>query len=191
MTPNYGKNTYQHVIRLDRNNSDNLLPKNFFTVLVRRFFPVMGLIYLISIFCIAASSGHFIHYLFYDNIAYFRGVLVVLWCAGPAVVWILLVANPTFRHVADIWFKILAGLLQLTICLSYFMFPEMEMYGMRSYLILSLPAFFLMYYLLVIDPLPLEVVYPLNALSVCALIWGISVEAIMIPPLSSHLYVLH
>ena len=62
---------------------------------------------------------------------------------------------------------------------------------MRSYLILSFPAFFLMYYLLVIDPLPLEVVYPINALGVCALIWAVSVEFVMILPLSSHLYGLH
>lgn len=184
MTYNYDKKAYQQVIRLSRDNSDHLLPKNFFSVLVRRFFPVMCLIYLVSIFCIAVSSGNFKHHFLYDNMAYFRSILVVVWCAGPAVVWILLFANPIFRHMANLWFKILAGLLQLTICLSYFMFPEMEMYGMRSYLILSFPSFFLMYYLFVIDPLPLEVVYPLNALGVCALIWGVSVEFIMVEQLN-------
>ena len=185
------RKTYEHVIRLKRDNSDYLLPKNFFRILVRRFFPVMSLVYLISIFCIAVSSRHLVHYLLYDNMAYLRGILVVLWCIAPAVVWIFLVTNPIFSHIANLWFKILAGLLQLTICLSYFIFPEMEMYGMRSYLILSFPAFFLMYYLLVIDPLPLEVVYPINALGVCALIWAVSVEFVMILPLSSHLYGLH
>ncbi len=171
--------TYKHVVRLRRDNSDYLLPKHFFGVLVRRFFPVMSIIYLISILCISVSSGHFVEYLFYENTAYIRGFLVALWCAGPAVVWILLAANPLFNHTANLWFKILAALLQFTICLSFFMFPEMEMYGMRSYLILSFPAYFLIYYLFVVDPLPLEAVYPLNALGICALIWMISVEMVM------------
>jgi len=179
------------VIRLKRDNSDYMLPKYFFGVLVRRFFPVMSLIYLTSIFCISASSGHLKHCLLYDNVAYFRGFLVVLWCAGPAVVWILMAANPLLRHMASLWFQILVGLLQFTICLSYLLFPEMEMYGMRSYLILSFPAFFLIYYLFAVDPLPLEAVYPLNALGVCALIWAVSVETIMVASPGSYLHVIH
>jgi hypothetical protein len=179
MTQSFSQKTYRQVIRLNRDNSDYLLPKHFFSVLVRRFFPVMSIIYLTSIFCISVSSGNFKLFLFYDNTAYFRGLLVVLWCAGPAVVWILLGANPLFRNMANLWYKILAGLMQFTICMSYFMFPEMEMYEMRTYLILSFPAFFLIYYLFVVDPLPYEIVYPLNALGVCALIWAMSVEAIM------------
>ena len=79
------RKTYEHVIRLKRDNSDYLLPKNFFRILVRRFFPVMSLVYLISIFCIAVSSRHLVHYLLYDNMAYLRGILVVLWCIAPAV----------------------------------------------------------------------------------------------------------
>ena len=175
----YGNKTYKHVVRLNRDNSDYLLPKDFLNVLVCRFFPVMSIIFLTSIFCIAVSSENFKQFLFYDNTAYIEGLLVVLWCAGPAVVWVLLGANPLFWNIANLWYKILAGLMQFTICMSYFMFPEMEMYGMRTYLILSLPAFFLIYYLFVVDPLPLEVVYPLNALGACALIWALSVEPIM------------
>ncbi len=179
MTQNLSPKTYKHVVRLERDNSDYLLPKHFFSVLVQRFFPVMSIIFLTSIFCISSSLENFELFLLYDNTAYVRGLLVVMWCAGPAVVWILLGANPLFWNMANLWYKILAGLMQFTICMSYFMFPEMEMYGMRTYLILSLPAFFLIYYMFVVDPLPLEVVYPLNALGVCALIWAMSVEPIM------------
>ncbi len=173
------RKTYKHVVRLKRDNNDYMLPRYFFDMLVRRFFPVMSIIYLTSIFCISVGSGSFEQLLFYDNSAYISGLFVVLWCSAPAVVWLLLRANPLFWSAANLWYKILAGLMQFTICVSYFMFPEMEMYGMRTYLILSLPAFFLIYYLFVIDPLPIEVVYLLNAFGLCAFIWSLSMESIM------------
>ncbi|MFP4098356.1 MAG: hypothetical protein ACLFU1_06180 [Alphaproteobacteria bacterium] len=169
----------KHVVYLARDNSDHLLPHNFFIIMVRRFFPVMCVILLTSAFCIAVSKGDLMRYMLYDNTAFYRGVLVSLWCGFPAFIWILLASNPMFVHTANLSYKILAGLLQFTILLSYLLFPEMEIYGMRSYLILSCPAFFLIYYLFVVDPIPLEVVYPLNALGVCALIWMFSMEGIM------------
>ena len=188
MVGGFDKYAQEHVIRLKRgDNSDYLLPKKFFAVLVRRFFPVMSLVYLISVFCIAVSTGNLSHYILYDSIAFLRGVLVASWCALPGIVWILLAAHPMFRQTAKVSYKIIAGIMLLTIALSCFLFPEMEMYGMRNYLILSFPAFFLMYYLLVIDPLPLELAYPLNALGVCAIIWSLSVEAIMDVPMESYL----
>ncbi|MCK5374376.1 MAG: hypothetical protein KAJ40_03745 [Alphaproteobacteria bacterium] len=192
MVGNSDRYAREHVIRLRRgDNSDYLLPKKFFSILIRRFFPVMSLVYLVSVFCIAISTGHLVHFILYDNIAFLRGTLVASWCAFPGVVWILLAAHPMFRHTANLSYKIIAGVMLLTIALSCLLFPEMEMYGMRNYLILSFPAFFLMYYLLIIDPLPLELVYPLNALGVCAVIWAFSVEAIMDVPVGDYLQAVH
>lgn len=169
----------QHIIRLERGNHSSLLFKNFFLMLVRRFSPVMSLIYLASIFCIAASTGHLVNYILYDNMAYLRAAFVVFWCAVPAIIWMFLAINPMFSHSANFSYKILVGLLYFTIFLSFLLFPEMEIDGMRSTLVLSFPAFFLTYYCFVIDPLPLEIVYPLNALGICALIWMVSVGTVL------------
>lgn len=172
-------NKHHHVIRIERDNSDYILPKNFFEILVQRFCPVISLIYIISIIGIALNMDKPFHHVFFDNTAYVRGIVLVLSCSGPAIIWILLNAHPMASHYANLWYKIISGLLVLTIALSYFLFPETQMYSMRAYLILSIPAFLLMYYLLVIDPIPLGFVYPVNALGVCAIIWAVSAGSVL------------
>jgi len=169
----------KHVIRLERDNDDYILPKNFFDILVLRFFPVISLTYLASIIGIAAISGEFIQYLFLDRKAYLMGILLVFWVSVPAIVWILLVGNPMLTHVADIWYKILSGLLMVTIGLSYVLFPEAKLYGLREYFVLSIPIFILIYLIFVRDNLSKLLVYPLNALGFCALIWGMFMGAVI------------
>ena len=166
------KEKYQHIIRLERDTNDYILPKNFFDILVHRFFPVISLTYLASIVAIAVSTGDFIQYMFMDRTAYLMGILMVIWVSGPAIVWILMAGNPLLSSVADLWYKILAGLLVVTISLSFFLFPEAGLYGLREYFILTTPIFILIYFVFVRDKLPLIAVYPLNALGFCALIWG-------------------
>ena len=173
------KEKTQHIIRLERDTADYILPKNFFDVLVHRFFPVISLTYLASIVSIAVSSGSFIQYLFLDRMAYLMGMLLVVWVSGPAIVWILLAGNPLLNNIADLWYKVLSGLLVLTITLSYFLFPEAELYGLREYFILSTPIFVLIYFVFVCDNLPQVAVYPLNALGFCALIWGAFMGAVL------------
>lgn len=166
------KERYQHIIRLERDTEDYILPKNFFDVLVHRFFPVISLTYLASVISIAISTGDFIEHMFMDRMAYLMGILLVLWVSVPAIVWILMAGNPLLSHVADLWYKIIAGLFIVTISLSYFLFPEAELYGLREYFVLSIPIFILIYFVFVRDKLPMIAVYPLNALGFCALFWG-------------------
>lgn len=173
------KERYQHIIRLERDTEDYILPKNFFDILVHRFFPVISLTYLASVISIAISSGDFIQHMFMDRMAYLMGILLVLWVSGPAIVWILMAGNPLLTHVADLWYKIIAGLLIVTISLSYFLFPEAELYGLREYFVLSIPIFILIYYVFVRDKLPLVAVYPLNAVGFCALFWGAFMGAVV------------
>lgn len=173
------KERYQHIIRLERDTEDYILPKNFFDILVHRFFPVISLTYLASVISIAISSGDFIQHMFMDRMAYLMGILLVLWVSGPAIVWILMAGNPLLAHVADLWYKIIAGLLIVTISLSYFLFPEAELYGLREYFVLSIPIFILIYYVFVRDKLPLVAVYPLNAVGFCALFWGAFMGAVV------------
>ncbi|PCK00401.1 MAG: hypothetical protein COA45_01065 [Zetaproteobacteria bacterium] len=168
----------QHIIRLDRDVEDRILPEGFFNIIVHRFLPVLSLSYIVSIIAISISKGAFIYYMFQDSTAYTMGLLIVLWISGPGLVWVLLHGSPLFHHVADLWYKILAGLMIITIALSYILFPEADVYGLRIYFILSVPAFVLIYFLFVKDILPKVASYPLNAMGFCALLYGAVVNII-------------
>ncbi len=168
----------QHIIRLDRDTEDYILPKDFFDIFVRRFLPVISLTYLISIIGVAGSKGDFIYYIFKDQIAYVLSVFVVLWVSGPAIIWIVLNGSPLFKHVADLWYKILAFIMIVTISLSHFLFPEADIYGLKVYFVSSIPVFILIYIFFVKEWLPEFLSYPLNVLGFCALIYGAVISVI-------------
>lgn len=168
----------QYTIRLDRDAEDHILPEGFFDIIVHRFLPVLSLSYLVSVVGIAINKGAFIYYMFQDSTAYTMGLFIVLWVSGPAIIWVLLHGSPMFRHVANLWYKILAGLMVITIALSFFLFPEADVYGLKVYFVLSVPVFILIYYFFVKDLLPRVASYPLNALGFCALLYGAFVNLI-------------
>lgn len=66
----------------------------------------------------------------------------------------------------------------ITIALSFFLFPEADVYGLKVYFVLSVPVFILIYYFFVKDLLPRVASYPLNALGFCALLYGAFVNLI-------------
>ncbi len=165
------------IIRLERDAQDHILPKDFFHVIVHRFFPVLSITYLASILVIAIGVGKisFLRYVFLEPKAYMMAILVVLWVAGPALVWVLVRSHPIIGSVAELWYKVLSGLMILVVMLSFFLFPEGQMYGMRIYFALSIPVFVMIYFVLIKDKLPPLASYPLNAAGFCALVWGLSV----------------
>ena len=161
-----------HIIRLERDTEDRILPKDFSNVLVHRFFPVLSMTYIATILGIASNKGDLLRYVFMDRTAYSMALFVVLWVSGPAIIWILLRGSALFYHVADVWYKIMAALMVVTIGLSFVLFPEASMLGMRFYFVMSVPVFVLIYIFLVRGGLPPVAAYPLNALGVCTLIYG-------------------
>lgn len=168
----------QYSIRLDRDTEDHILPKDFNDILVHRFLPVISITYIATIIGIAAGKNAFIHYAFQDRTAYLMGLAVILWVSIPALTWIFLNGSPLYRHVADVWYKILAAIMVLTIGVSYLLFPEADIYGMRLYFALSVPVFAIIYWLFVKGGLPPTASYPLNALGFCTLIYGATVNMI-------------
>lgn len=172
------KEQEEHVVILERDAKDYILPKDFFHVIVHRFFPVLSMTYIASVILIAISLGNVVQYLFQDRTAYFMAFLVVLWVSVPAVIWVLVRSHPLLGNVADMWYQVLSGLMFLVIVLSFFIFPESEMFGMRIYFALSVPVFLFIYFFLIKDRLPLVASYPLNAAGFCTLVWGINVTYI-------------
>tara|TARA_B100001989_G_scaffold247755_1_gene220401 strand:- start:1766 stop:2284 length:519 start_codon:yes stop_codon:yes gene_type:complete len=162
----------KQVIRLERDGVDRIIPKDFSDILVHRFLPVISMTYIAAILGIAANKGNLIHYLFEVKTAYVMSMFIVLWVSGPGIMWIFIHGSPMFRHTADLWYKILAGIMTLTIMLSFMLFPEMQIYGLRIYFAISVPVFIIMYYFFVKGGLPAMVSYPLNTLGVAALLFG-------------------
>lgn len=167
-----------HIVRLERDTEDRILPKGFAQLLVNRFLPVMSMTYIASIIGIALSKHQIIKYLFWNNSAYLMSLFVVIWLSGPAIIWVLLHSNPLLTHVAELWYKILSGLMVVTLALSFYLFPEGDMYGLRAYFIMSVPLFVLIFYMFVRDGLPAFYSYYLNAAGFCALFYGAVINII-------------
>ena len=43
------------------------------------------------------------------------GLVVAAWVSVPAVIWIILHESPLYTHVADIWYRLIAGLMILVL----------------------------------------------------------------------------
>ncbi|MCB1782791.1 MAG: hypothetical protein KDI13_02240 [Alphaproteobacteria bacterium] len=160
------------VVRLARDNADHLVPAHFYDILMHRFFPVLSLTYISSVVGIAAKQDSFLHYMFADRKAYLMALFVVLWVAVPGVIWIFLKGNPVQTYVADIWYKILAGIMVVTLMLSFVLFPEADIFGLRLYFVASIPAFIMMYFFFVKSGLPPLAAHPLNMAGLGMLVYG-------------------
>ncbi len=168
-----------HIIRIERgDDEDRILPKGFFNMLVKRFIPVISLVFVASIIGIAGNKQEFLYYLFQNSRAYLMGVFVVLWASGPAIIWIFLQSSTMFYHVANIWYRILAALMVVTVSLGFVLFPEADIYGLRIYFVISIPVFIVIDILFIRNWLPPIAAYPLNALGFCALIYGALINVI-------------
>ena len=162
----------KHIIRLERDGVDRIIPKDFFDLLIHRFLPVISMTYVAAIIGIAFNRGDAFHYLFEVKTAYIMSMFVVLWVSGPGIAWIFIKGTPLYAHTADLWYKIMAGLMTLTIMLSFLLFPEMEIYGLRIYFALSVPVYIIIYYFFVKGGLPAMVSYPLNFIGLAVLLLG-------------------
>lgn len=165
-------------VKLERDAPDRLLPKDFWEVLTRRYFPVLSLTYIASVAGIAAEEGSFIHYLLEDKTAYVMALFVALWVSIPALLWIVLKGSHLFYLVAEDWYKITAGLMTLTLLISYVLLPEADMFGLRVYFAATIPVFFVMYFLFVKGGLPAMAAHPLTALGLTFLVYGASINFI-------------
>lgn len=155
---------------------DRLLPKDFWDILSRRYFPVLSLTYVSAVIGIAAKKGDFFYYLFFGKQAYVMALFVGLWVSVPAVLWIFLKNNPLFTHVADDWYKITAAIMTLTLVVSYMLFPEFNMFGLRIYFAATLPILFVLYVFFVKGGLPAVAAHPLTALGFTFLLYGAAIN---------------
>lgn len=164
------------LITLERGGKDRLVPKDFREIMTRRFFPVLSLTYIASVVGIAAQRGDVLHRMVYDQSVYLIAALVALWVSIPAVLWILLQGSHLYNHVADDWYKISASLMIITLCLSYILFPEANVWGLRLYFAATIPVLVILYLFFVKGGLPPVAAHPLTALGLTFLLYGAAVN---------------
>lgn len=161
----------QPLIRMER-GENRLLPRDFGEILTRRYFPVLSLTYISSVIGIAAQKGDVLHYMLHDKTAYIMALFVGLWMTIPAVVWILLRGTHLYNHLADDWYKIVSILMMVTLCLSFVLFPETDIWGLRIFLAATIPMLIVMYLFFVKGGLPALAAHPLTALGLTFLLYG-------------------
>ncbi len=159
-------------IFLERGAPDRLVPKDFADILTRRFLPVLSLSYIAAVAGIAGQKGDFFRYLFIDKSAYVMALFVMLWVSIPGILWIFIRNVPGLGHTADLWYKIVAALMIVVLAMSFILFPEAQIWGLRVYGAASIPVFFVMYLFFVKGGLPAAAAHPLTALGITMLVHG-------------------
>lgn len=162
----------QPVIKLERNGRDRLVPKDFLNIITRRLLPVLSLTYVSCVVAIAAQKGYVLHYIFDDKSAYAMALLVVMWVSLPAVLWIILKGSHLYNHVADDWYKVTAAIMIIFLCISYLLFPEANVYGLRMYFAASVPMLIILYFFFIKGGLPPLAAHPLTVLGLTFLFYG-------------------
>ncbi len=168
----------EQVIRLDRDAKDHLLPKSFFEIIAYRFFPVIGLVYFSSVISLSMHKGDFFHYITQETSPYLKSILIVVWVSIPSVIWIALNASSMFRPSARLWYKVIAALQVISIALSYVLFPEAGMFGLRQYFAISIPVFIIVYLFFVRNWLPDGLAMPLNLLGGLTFAYGCFIKVL-------------
>jgi hypothetical protein len=150
-----------------------LLPRDFFDVVSHRFFPVLSLTYIASIIGIAFRKGHAFEYLFQDDSAYDMALWIALWVSIPAMFWIIIRNSLLYAHMADAWYKAIAGLMCLTLAVSFVLFPEWEVGdGLRMFFVATMPVFVIQYFFFVRGGLPAAAAWPLTIAGIVLFIYG-------------------
>lgn len=166
------KTKREPTIHIERGAPDRILPKHFVKILSRRFFPVLALTYLSTVLGMAMKKGNFEKYLLEEHTVYTMALFAAGWVSIPALLWIILKGSHLFHHVADVWYWICAVLMSLTLLISYFLFPEAGMYGIRMYIVPTIPMIFVMYYFLAKQPMHASLAHLMSALGITALLFG-------------------
>lgn len=160
-------------IHIERGAPDRILPKHFVKVFSRRFFPVLALTYLATLVGMAFKKGNIEQYLLHDFTVYMMALISAAWVSIPALLWITLRGSHLYNHVANLWYIICAGLMMIILAISFLLFPEADMYGVRIYVAPTIPMMFVMYYFLVKQPLSAGIAHCLTAMGLTALLFGV------------------
>lgn len=162
----------------DRAEEPKFLPDNFWDMICHRYFPVLSLTYISSVFAIAMrhspNEGNVITHIFDDPYPYDMALWIALWVSIPAVFWIIIRGSLRYRHRAAIWYKGIALMMVVTALLSYVLFPEMAFGNtLRLFMVATIPVFFIQYFFFVRGGLPARAAWPLTLAGLVFMLYGL------------------
>lgn len=162
---------------LRRRAEPKLLPVDFWDTLFNRYFPVVSLTYLSSVFGIAFKESPggqgLVEHIFGDPYPYDMALWVALWVSIPAVFWIFMRHSIRFAAYANIWYKVVAGTMALTALLSLLLFPEWDaVQGVRVFFVATIPVFMIQYLFFVRGGLPPKLAWPLTVAGLVFMLYG-------------------
>lgn len=162
---------------LRRGADPRFLPGDFWDLVFHRYFPVLSLTYISSVIGIAlklSPEQGLIAHLFQDSYPYTMALWIILWVSVPAIFWIIIRGSIRYAHRADIWYKGIAGAMILLVLLSYALFPEWNFgQGLRLFLVVTMPVFFIQYFFFIRGGLPPKAAWPLTLAGLVFMIYGI------------------
>lgn len=155
---------------------DELLPVEIWRLALTRFLPVLSLTYIASIFGFAAKregAGRMVHHVLHDGHVYDMALFVALWVSVPAVMWMILKWSHQFSPYADLWYRVMAGLMALTGIMCYVLFPEGTFWGLRIFFVATIPVFIIQYILFVRGGFLETAALPFNTLGAAFMLYGL------------------
>ena len=156
-----------------RGSGVRMLPRDFFDVLCNRYFPVLGLTYSASVIGIALKNNHSPVSILQDSRAYDLALWIALWVAAPAMFWIVIRNSMRYASLADDWYKAIAGLMCVTLLVSFILFPEWEVgRSLRIFFVATIPVLFIQYYLFIRGGLPAIAAWPLTVAGIVLFLYG-------------------
>lgn len=158
-------------------SESQLLPKDFFDILVNRYLPVVSLTYIGSLLAYAIKFGGmtgFLADLFTNKDVYWLSLYGAIWVTIPAIIWILMKGNSLLSSHADLWYKVTAGMMAATLILTLLMFPIEGglMAHAQSFIVAVLPIHVLMYFYFVKGGMPVMYGAPLSVIGAGFMIYG-------------------
>jgi magnesium-transporting ATPase (P-type) len=164
--------------RMRREEKAKFLPPDFFDILFNRYFPVAALTYIGTLLGIAfrntTSFASLLNNLFFDPTAYHMSLIILCWTSLPAIFWIIIRSSLRYAPRADIWYKGIAGLMILTLMISFVLFPEWDFGNrFRMFFVATIPVFIVQYWFFVRGGLPAKAAWPLTVIGLSLMIYGI------------------
>lgn len=165
-----------------RDTSDKLLMKELWEVMTHRYLPVLSMTYLACVIGVSAQIygiENTFNTILTSQTPYVIATIISLWVSGPALLWIILKTNDFSAHRANFWYKASAITMSILLALSYFLFPEIERFGVRPYMVATIPVFVILYLFFIKGGLPSFAAHPLSVLGLTFVLYGSLIRVLL------------
>lgn len=129
--------------KLTATDRDQMIPVDFFDVLVNRYLPVLSCTYIATLIGLALKKGGvsgFVEYFLADKTIYWLALIVGAWVSIPAMIWILMRGIGALEKFANNWYKSTTFMMVSILLGSFLLFPpddQANIYWMTARLFIA------------------------------------------------------